>query len=91
MLTNTPKRKRTPQRPRHTLIRMVLALLIGAPATFLVLHPTVSQSLLADGIALSVMLCASVYLLQQAILWGISTYLNYPPRTDEFEEVSRSD
>ncbi len=74
MFIEKPKRKAKPR--KKSFIRSVLIMLMIAPLAFLVLHPSIGQSLLANGIALSVMICAAVYILHQGILWLIASYLN---------------
>lgn len=69
------KRKRKPQSAYRSWIRLVLIMLIVAPASFVALHPRFGQSLFADGIALSIGICAAVYLVHTGILWGIAQYL----------------
>lgn len=72
MFIDKPKRKR---RQRKSFLRFFLIALIIIPAALFAFHPRVSDSLLADGIALSVMICAAVYIVHQAIVWLIAAYL----------------
>ena len=77
----TEKAKRKQKSGKKSLIRSILIMLMISPFAFFALHPAFGQSLLADGIALSVMICASVYILHQAILWLIATMLQIPAET----------
>lgn len=79
------KQKRKSKREKKSPIRFLLIMLIIAPASLVVLHPAIGKSLLADGISLSVMICAAVYIVHQGLLWLIASYLNIP--SDETIEV----
>ncbi|MEO1287210.1 MAG: hypothetical protein AAFV93_05535 [Chloroflexota bacterium] len=75
MFPEKPKRKIKRNDKRQSWQRLLLILVIAIPSSLAVLHPRIGQSLFADGIALSVIICAAVYLTYQAILWSIATYL----------------
>jgi len=69
------KRKRKTTSSYRAWIRILLIVLMAAPMTFIALHPHFGQSLLADGIALSIGICAAVYLVHTGILSLINHYL----------------
>ena len=73
MQLEKPKRKGRPQ--QKSLIRSVLIVIMLLPLALVVLHPRIGQSLFADGIALSVLICAAVYLVHQAFVYLIASYL----------------
>lgn len=75
MIPEKPKRKRKSR--RGSVSRIVLIMLMAVPMTFFVMHPAVGQSLMLDGIALSVMILSAVYLVQQVILYLIAQYTGY--------------
>lgn len=76
MFMEKPKRKSKHQ--KKSLTRFLLISLIIVPGILFALNPAFGQSLLADGIALSVMICAAVYIVHQGVLWLIASYLNIP-------------
>jgi len=76
MFIEKPKRKQKPA--KKSVIRSLLIVLMIAPIAFIALNPVFGQSLLADGIALSVMICAAVYIVHQGIVWLIAAYLHTP-------------
>lgn len=69
-----PKRKRQPN--KKFTIRFVLIALMVVPMMLLVFNPTMGTNLMTDGIALSIMISAAVYILHQLILIAIARYLH---------------
>lgn len=70
-----PKRKRKRRARRYSWQRLVLILSLAIPSSLLLMQPRIGQSLFADGIAISVMICAMVYLVYQAVVWLLARYL----------------
>jgi|GEM_PF-5998103 len=73
MVTEKPKRKRRPQ--SKSTIRFILILVMIVPVFFVARHPRIGNSLLTDGIAISVLICSAVYVLYQLALWLIAAYM----------------
>ena len=73
MINYPDKPKRRPQ--KKSFIRLFLISLIAIPAIIFVVNTNSEQNLLQQGLAISVMICSSVYIVHQGILWLISNYL----------------
>lgn len=76
MFRHQEKPKRHHQKKSGT--RIFLIALIAIPAILFALQPNMGTSLLQEGIALSVMICSAVYIVHQAILGLIASYLGSP-------------
>ncbi|GAB5494140.1 MAG: hypothetical protein Phog2KO_43550 [Phototrophicaceae bacterium] len=73
MINYPEKPKRRPQ--KKSFIRIFLISLIAIPAIVFAINTQSEQNLLQQGIAISVIICSSVYIVHQWILWLISSYL----------------
>ena len=73
MINYPDKPKRRPQ--KKSFIRLFLISLIAIPAIIFVVNTNSEQNLLQQGLAISVIICSSVYIVHQGILWLISNYL----------------
>lgn len=87
MFIEKPKRKARPQ--RQSIIRFLLILIMIVPVFFVIQHPRIGGSLFTDGIALSVMICAAVYIVHQIVLWLIACYTGilYDDSTPDSQEI----
>ena len=72
----------TPEKPKRTAsnhkkvnTRLFLIAIMVIPLMFIVFRPGVDGGLFADGLALSIMITASLYIMYQGIIWALSTYL----------------
>ena len=81
MISYPEKPKRRSQKKSFT--RLFLISLIAIPAIAFAMNTRSEQNLLQQGIAISVIICSSVYIVHQGILLLISNYLGL---SDDIEE-----
>lgn len=81
MISYPEKPKRRPQ--KKSLIRLFLISLIAIPVIIFAMNTHTEQNLLQQGIAISVIICSSVYIVHQGILLLINNYLDL---SDDIEE-----